>query len=351
MSEPIFSKLPMPSRRTWPSAVLVSCLALPMLLSALPGCGSDPDASQVGAAASGNGTSFAGGPSIIVPGSGGSNNGSGGVGNGSGGAGPYMLPPDYTKSNMGGFKLGPAVDVGSAGAPGAAGAASSGCGTAILGVVRDFKGKNETGGHPDFEAYSGSGASKGIVKAALGDDQKPVYNGTGPIMDAKNGLQTTSKMDFDQWFRGTENVNKPYVVYFYFQPNDGVLTFQSTAFFPLDGKGWGNTKGANHNFGFTTEIHTQFSYKGGETFAFTGDDDLWVFINKKLAIDLGGLHPQTSEKISLDKDAQKLGITVGQTYDLDLFHAERHTDQSNFRVDTNLAFVNCGTIIDEPPPK
>ena len=39
------------------------------------------------------------------------------------------------------------------------------------------------------------------------------------------------------------------------------------------------------------------------------------------------------------------------TYDLDLFHAERHTNESNFRVDTNLAFVNCGTIIDEPPVK
>jgi fibro-slime domain-containing protein len=275
-----------------------------------------------------------------------------------------MLPADYTKATMGGFKLGPPVDIGAGGGTSTAGASgvagsSTGCGTAILGVVRDFKGKNEPDGHPDFETYKGPDASKGIVKDTLGDDQKPVYNGSGPIVDPKNGQQTTSKMDFDQWYRGTANVNKPYVVYFYFQPNDGVLTFQSSAFFPLDGKGWGNTcaedgatcKKWDHNFGFTTEVHTQFNYMGGETFSFTGDDDLWVFINHKLAIDLGGLHPQTTDKIFLDKDATKLGIKVGQTYDLDLFHAERHTDASNFRVDTNLAFTNCGTIIEEPPVK
>ncbi|HET7542273.1 MAG TPA: fibro-slime domain-containing protein, partial [Polyangiaceae bacterium] len=288
---------------------------------------------------------------IMPGGDGGTANGTGGTGSGTAGAGPYVLPPDYTKATKGGFKLGAPVDVGAAGSTGAAGASSTGCGTSILGVVRDFKGKNEPGGHPDYEAYSGRGASKGIVKADLGADQKPVYNGTGPIIDAKNGQQTTSKMDFDQWYRATQDVNKPYLVYFYFEPNGAVLTFDSSAFFPLDGKGWGNTPGQKHNYGFSTEVHTQFSYKGGETFSFTGDDDLWVFINHKLAIDLGGLHPQTSDKIFLDAEADKLGIKVGGTYDLDLFHAERHTDQSNFRVDTNLAFTNCGTVIDEPPIK
>jgi len=362
MRAPNPSKLLIHSGRKAPSALRVSCLVLPLLLAAVPGCGSNAGESHVGSAASGN--SFAGSPDIFVPVTAGTgNNGSGGTGNGSAGAGVYMLPADYTKANVGGFKLGPPVDIGtagapSAGAPGTAGGSSS-CGTTILGVVRDFKGKNEPDGHPDFEAYSGRGASTGIVKATLGDDQKPVYNGTGPIIDAKNGQQTTSKADFDQWYRGTAKVNKPYQVYFSFQPNGDVLTFQSSAFFPLDGNGWGNTcteDGAScpkqqHNYGFTTEVHTQFNYRGKETFKFTGDDDLWVFINHQLAIDLGGLHPEASQQISLDAQAQKLGIVIGQTYALDLFHAERHTDQSNFRVDTNLAFTNCGTIIEEPPVK
>jgi len=260
-----------------------------------------------------------------------------------------MLPAGFTMTKMGGYKLGPAVDPSAMGAAGGSnGDPGSTCGTQILGVVRDFKERGDQGGHPDFGAYEGSGPSLGIVKALLGADQKPEYNGTGPIIDPKNGQQTTNKMDFDQWYRSTPDVNKPYILYLYFEPNNGVLTFQDDKFLPLNGAGW---NASNPNFGFTTEVHTQFSYKGGETFAFTGDDDLWVFINHQLAIDLGGLHSSQTKTISLDTDAAKLGITVGNTYHLDLFHAERHAPDSNFRVDTNLAFTNCGVVVEDTPVK
>jgi fibro-slime domain-containing protein len=98
-------------------------------------------------------------------------------------------------------------------------------------------------------------------------------------------------------------------------------------------------EGFAHNFHFTTEIHTRFEYQGGETFTFTGDDDLWLFINGRLAIDLGGLHPSLSATVDLDAQAATLGITPGHEYAMDIFHAERHTDASNFRIETTIECI------------
>lgn len=89
-----------------------------------------------------------------------------------------------------------------------------------------------------------------------------------------------------------------------------------------------------HIHHFTTQINSSFTYSGGESFTFTGDD-VWVFINKKLVIDIGGVHGNSPGTSDLDT----LGLTVGNTYPLDVFHAERHTTQSNFRIDTTICSV------------
>jgi len=192
-------------------------------------------------------------------------------------------------------------------------------------TIRDF-----SLGHPDFEDYGGNAAYKGLVKADLGPDLKPVYANPGPTP------QTSGPDAFKQWYNDTPGVNQTFQVQLdLIEIQPGLYQYKSDAFFPVDNLGFGN-EGLNHNFGFTTEIHTQFIYNGGEKFTFTGDDDLWMFINNKLAIDLGGLHPPLSDTVDLDASAAMLGIAPGQTYKMDIFHAERHSTGSNFRIDTTI---------------
>lgn len=190
-------------------------------------------------------------------------------------------------------------------------------------TIRDF-----SKSHADFEYRSGS--ETGIVTDTLGPDKKPVYAGN-PKTYTTNG-----QLLFDQWFRDVPNVNKAISKTLQLtEVSPGIYQYKNNAFFPIDGQGFGN-EGNNHNFHFTLEMHTEFVYRGGEIFTFTGDDDLFAYINKKLVIDLGGVHEKLSRTIDLDTEAPRLGLKVGHKYPLDVFFAERHTTESNFRIDTTI---------------
>ncbi len=225
------------------------------------------------------------------------------------------------------------------------------CTNILFGIVRDFKMSTQGGTNTDFEHSPAD--DRGIVLDTLGSDGKPVYG------DHPNGTVTTHGADFfNQWYNDVDGVNIPYVVALHFVQSGSIYTFSATtgntggvanvSYFPLDGLGFNDTAqgadGKMHNFSFTTEIHTSFTYNGGETFTFKGDDDVWVFINNKLAIDLGGIHAQETQSVNLDNQASNLGITQGNSYPLAVFNAERHVTQSNFRIDTTLTFTNCGYV-------
>jgi fibro-slime domain-containing protein len=220
--------------------------------------------------------------------------------------------------------------------------------TMELGVTyRDF-----TEDHPDFE-FQGLSLPSGfygldyeIVSGVVGDpglgtdiglDGKPVYAGAAGDGSRYSGTTTTSGTDnFNQWYNDSSastTITGESLI-FSDDATPGIFVFDDQTFFPIDGMGNGNTPGESHNFHFTMELHSTFAYATGQSFSFTGDDDVFVYINGELVINLGGVHGAETASVNLDT----LGLTEGENYSFDLFFAERNTTESHFHAETSIAF-------------
>ena len=219
----------------------------------------------------------------------------------------------------------------------------------LTGTVRDF-----LVSHPDMQNPTKDfGVKTGLVKDNLSEDGKPM------LVDNHNGVRgmISSESSFNQWFRDVPDVNISMPLSITLDNGQeeagGLYTFaveKPDYYFPIDGLGWGDTardrNGHYRNFYFTYEIETEFTFIPAAerdydmTFSFTGDDDVWVFINGKLAVDIGGVHGQAHRSVNLDEQAAELGLTEGENYSLHFFFAERHTTESNFRIETTLRLVD-----------
>ena len=120
--------------------------------------------------------------------------------------------------------------------------------------------------------------------------------------------------------------------------SDGVYELVDTAFFPLDNRGFGN-EGLAHNYSFASVMHREIQYRQGLAFSFQSSDDMWVFINGHLVLDLGGIHCATAGQFTLDNFAAALGLSPGDSAALDVFLTQRGGMTSAVKINTDIAFA------------
>ncbi|KAN0000434.1 hypothetical protein ACTFIZ_000862 [Dictyostelium cf. discoideum] len=203
----------------------------------------------------------------------------------------------------------------------------------------------------NFGSQSKAATIKGMVATSLNTTFK-----TPSLGSATSSL--SSPQLFPYWFQSnfadtTKNsgLNAPLTrtITLNYDSDSGNYIYNNPNFFLIDTDGFDKTTsnriykdstGTYHNYHYCVAFNYVFKPdgQGKEMFKFTGNDDVWVFVNNKLLLDAGGVRASESSSV----DFTKAGLVKNQETTLDFFYCERSTNSPpSFKIETNLGGLYC----------
>ncbi|HNY29928.1 MAG TPA: fibro-slime domain-containing protein [Fibrobacteria bacterium] len=246
-------------------------------------------------------------------------------------------------------------------APTGAGRAPSLSGTLYDYRMRDLRGLDTSVYFP-FAFGSPYGEIPGLLQSRLSPNGRPVWSGVplckthpDPARPCEDSLNAP-----DRWFSARAGKNLAIPLELPLEAGTGdSLGFLDSFFFPLDAfrflpggllinPFFDQMIGQDleiHDFGFCLELHARVQPRDSGRLTITGDDDTWVFVDGEIAVDMGGLHPATTQRIALAPRQGKTDKPVA----LDIFHCERMPNESVFGISLNVPVLPSDSVVDTLP--
>lgn len=207
--------------------------------------------------------------------------------------------------------------------------------------------------------YYNQDVEQGIVEYNLDENSMPVA--VGGKLTTNRGVVGDSKTDsnFKQWFTEVDgkSVNYAGIIKMNYKEAGADFSFYKNEFYPLDGaeNKLGDESKDSHNHLFTMYFAVPFMalLDGQESLEITADDDTFVFVGDKLAVDMGGIHGAVTGRLKINEDGEVyesvgdedfaytgISLMEGESSLVRVFHADRDSSESVFKIDFRGMDIN-----------